>query len=499
MNLIPQKAGTTPSYYCTWEAQNNVKKRTNDPNPAKFEGDQGAQLARASLNDELLFGENGLALQYDKIRGDLYFVLDDGWDVPYGVNPATQKQDFGSLLLNEERFPSCDGTPAERLAKMNDRMKALGWKGVGLWVASQAQGEMGDNRLSKKQSIEYWTQRLKWCHQANIGYWKVDWGLHCHCLEFRQMLTNLAKQICPGLIIEHCRCMKPVNENAGRFDNWGEVTDNALKTFRFSDAFRSYDVTIPLSAATTLDRLAVLLQAPVDNGALGIINGEDELYVGAALGCAIGVMRSKLDRGEKRLDEATRAARWQRFAPAFGAGICKTNISMEIGTDTWHFKPGDTWASELIGTTVSQCAPMVIARGLDLPHFYDTSGDTPYVIAARNPSGATSIATIRRTFADGIRTPGCKIQLNAGASGNPIGIFGYYKELTINFDDTISAKKIYAQDLAGEAAQDITSLVMVDNNRLVISGKLITKIGLENATSGDLSEPGLVLVIKGDE
>ena len=53
------------------------------------------------------------------------FVLDDGWDVAYGVHPATQREQFGSLEVAEDRFPSCTGNPAERLKSLNDLVTTI--------------------------------------------------------------------------------------------------------------------------------------------------------------------------------------------------------------------------------------------------------------------------------------------------------------------------------------------------------------------------------------
>ena len=60
----------------------------------------------------------------------------------------------------------------------------------------------------------------------------------------------------------------------------------------FSDVLRTYDITAQLSVPTTLDRVVQIL-ASFDSlpKGKGIINCEDEPYVAASLGCAIGVMR----------------------------------------------------------------------------------------------------------------------------------------------------------------------------------------------------------------
>jgi uncharacterized protein YqfA (UPF0365 family) len=53
--------------------------------------------------------------------------------------------------------------------------------------------------------------------------------------------------------------------------------------------------------------------------------------------------------------------------------------------------------------------------------------------------------------------------------------------------------KVIAQDLAGDHPIDITRKVRIEGNRLIIPGKIIRKIGLMNATPGDLSAPGMVI------
>src|SRR5262245_21506497 len=193
-NLIPTQPGSTPSYWCTWGTQNLGRDDGTPMKAEQFEGDEGALLARNCLKADTLFGANGWAVQlYPAIRSDLYFILDDGWDVPYNVDAGKERWRFGSLILSEERFPDFGGTPAARLATINQRLKALGWRGAGLWIAAQAFGEGRDQQTLDMQAQQsYWRERLEWSRQAQIEYWKVDWGLHTHDLDFRRMLTDLA-------------------------------------------------------------------------------------------------------------------------------------------------------------------------------------------------------------------------------------------------------------------------------------------------------------------
>ena len=132
MNLIPEKNESSLSYWCSWHTQNIVammdcaSKFPPEIAAAMKEGADGAKGARMMLNEDLLFGEGGYAHQFDSVRNDLYLMLDDGWDVDYGINPDAHLEKFGSLIMSEERFPSVKGqTPAQRLKTINEKMLKL--------------------------------------------------------------------------------------------------------------------------------------------------------------------------------------------------------------------------------------------------------------------------------------------------------------------------------------------------------------------------------------
>ena len=60
---------------------------------------------------------------------------------------------------------------------------------------------------------------------------------------------------------------------------------------------------------------------------------------------------------------------------------------------------------------------------------------------------------------------------------------------------TAQTVTILAQDLAGTEAVDISDRVKVDGSYVVIPGEVIADVGLSAASEGDISDPGLVLVI----
>ncbi|MDR2673987.1 MAG: hypothetical protein LBC18_03745, partial [Opitutaceae bacterium] len=152
-DLIPAAPGhATPNYWCTWWSQADGRR---DPalraaraaalaNAPAFDGDQGDPAQRDGLNHQLVFAPGGWAHDYPDARADLHLVLDDGWDVPYGLDSAKSRAPFGSCIPDPARWPADPAaTPAQRLRALNDAAKAAGWRGLGLWIAVQKQGETG--------------------------------------------------------------------------------------------------------------------------------------------------------------------------------------------------------------------------------------------------------------------------------------------------------------------------------------------------------------------
>ena len=60
----------------------------------------------------------------------------------------------------------------------------------------------------------------------------------------------------------------------------------------------------------------------------------------------------------------------------------------------------------------------------------------------------------------------------------------------------MAGHQVLAQDLAGDIPEDITRLVHVSGDHVMIPGAVIDRVGRNAATPGDKSDPGLVLVIR---
>ena len=198
-----------------------------------------------------------------------------------------------------------------------------------------------------------------------------------------------------------------------------------IKCLSYSDVYRTYDVTTALTVATTFDRVGEMLcgALPQDNDSLGILNCEDELYMGAALGAAIGIMRYPEIPSALSCDEVVRAVRFSQIAPPFPAYSSQDKMSEEWLEDSWFFREEDTWKPEAHGHIVMQCAPAAIARNTELPTVC-AEGEKPFASACKNPNGVFSVATYPRTtpIKSGIFYP-ADITASAGDS-NTIGVFG---------------------------------------------------------------------------
>lgn len=506
-------------YWCSWVTQNYtaealINERKSAP---AFAGDQGTDGARWMMNEKNVFDEGGWIEQFPEVRENLYFLLDDGWDVPCGASPWKNGVGFGSLIVNDERFPSVKGLPPkERLKRLNERVKSKGWKGLGIWVAARcdfgdACGDdcvSGSNNACLSEKVkEYWRERVLWSKYAGVRYWKVDWGDFSASEEFRGFLTLTAQELFPELVVEHAACCPPLNgfsvadENySGRFESDKNVVEFAKKIAPFSEVIRSYDVLAPLCVSSTLDRLAVLLPM-----AKGYINAEDELYIAAALGCQVGVMRNEFGAGRtgktayngrinesffesNRLSEIAAVVRWQKIAPPFAGGTLLK--SDEVLFDDYYFEKGETWCGETYEKHVKQGAPCVISRNAPLPEVLaGASGNKPFCVASEFKNGAYAVCVLPRVINGKWTKVGGEITCAVSASVNKIAVFGKADKIIFKFGEGENIKSAKAISLLKDG--ELLGEAEVKGNEITVTSDLIKK-----ATASDKSAPALVINIE---
>ncbi len=509
-NLVPEDPATAQNYWCTWYWQNyNILKgqpvTTPDPrtvytNPA----------ARDELTEEILFGKDGWARALlPRTRGDYFFLIDHGWQ-----DKSIKENTFFTFIMDTIDFPSyAKFEPKERIKRLNDDIKELGWRGLGLWVRGN---------ISSEDARKF----VEWSKYAGIKYWKIDGGDTDEYFSYRRK-----QEIFPELALEYVTgAAGPINQN---WEIEGEEVypsvytpetdlikspalskaDKALEVLKNSDVFRTYDAAPLLVSTVTLQRIHdILRQTAGHSEYVSTLNIQDDCNIAAALGCLVAVKRHPMETPrmyegrdyhlqiagdrhvDKRLNEMDRLARWQRIAPPMPAGYGTYHASERMLIDKFVFRKSDTWFSLTHGKMVSQSAPAVMARNISLPEV-GSDGEPPYVLASRFPNGAVCIATEGRVRPDDSwYHPRADIAVECGDGKGSIGVFGYYKSLSLKFDRELSGSTVvWAQDLLSGQAMDISGLVKIEKNVMHIPGDLIEEIGTSENDEGDISAPGLVI------
>jgi len=189
-----------------------------------------------------------------------------------------------------------------------------------------------------------------------------------------------------------------------------------------------------------------------------------------------------------------RLALWQRIAPPMSAGYGSYRYSTTFLVDSIIFQKNDTWFKPSHEKMVRQSAPAIMARNIALPEvsFEDLA---PYVMASKFPNGAIAIATEGRvTQGNSWKEPKADITLKEVEVNKPIGVFGRYNSLTMVFSKRLPGSiKVYGQDLLADQPIDISDKVAINENRIIIDGELIEKIGKMAGDPGDISVPGMVI------
>ena len=477
-NLVPETPSGAPDYLCTWNLQCY---RSNQ---------DGSVKNRAEMVEENFFGDGpyqGWASLYPAIREDLFLVLDDSWDNPRDRNERDGNPYYGTVQLDTTRFPSFKGAPAQRLKALSDRLTGMGWKGVGGWICA----EKARTSRDVPDSV-YWPERLREAQEGGIRYWKVDWGEEQGNGAWRKQLSQWGREYAPDLTIEHA--MNPA-------------------FIAFSDTYRTYDVENITAQTVTIDRVAQYLAYAPEAPALGIINCEDEPYIAAGLGCAIGIMRhpftgalpsGRADIGfpesgrnlKRRLDEVVRGVRWHRIAQPFGSDGVSFSVDTLILEDGWKYRTDESWIWHEDGDTVWVSAPARVSRNMPLPKVGSEDPARPFVLASRYPGGAVAVATVGRSLGREYVLQEVPVEIEVPDLASPVGVFGRYGSLTLRYPYALGKVRVLAQDLAAHEAVDITGRVKVEGNKMTVPGSVIAEVGLSAASEGDVSDPGLVLKLE---
>ena len=518
-SLVPATAGTAPNYWCTWYWQNYLIRggqEVTDPNAQTIYTNAAA---REELTEDALFGERGMAVTLlPRTRGDFYFLIDHGWQ-----DKSIEENTFFTSIMDTLDFPSyAHLPPKEQLKQLSADIKALGWRGLGLWFRGSP-------------SREEMERIVRWSSYAGIEYWKIDGGDIDH-----YYATTIKDDIYPALTVEHITGTGPINPDwdkpgleyyssvytternvsqelqaGSTLDRRTKKAEKSLEVIQHTDVFRTYDAAPLTVSATTLQRVHDLLTTTAGKPEYrALLNVQDDCNIAAALGLLVAVKRHPMttprmykgkdfhlqiagDRHvERRLNEMDRLVRWQRIAKPMAAGYGTYTHADHYLIDSIVFHENDTWMTATHGNMVRQSAPAIMARNMALPEVV-SEGLAPYVVAAKFPEGAMAVATEGRVTPDkSWIEPRAAVTLPEVTVGTPIGVFGHYASLTLVFTEGLPQDfRVLAQDLLADTATDITDRVSVANGHLVIPGELIDEIGTTENNVDDISVPGLVVKI----
>lgn len=503
-NMIPSESPKqTMNTWCTWEAQwdgvlklrNDIKKGKNVYKSIAKAPEKLSQ--RDGIVEETIFGENGWAHNFGDLRSDMYFILDDGWDVDFYEEPWTKDiSKFGSHIPHNKRFPSVAGkSPKEKLKWINNKLVALGWRGGAIWIPAQMFPQK--KWITPGAQIDFWKERIGWSKYAGIKYWKVDWGIHCHDVKWRKMLTDLAKKEYPDLIIEHAY---PIHINGSQcFTNGLEVKDgkafggssiantpkNQLKDYceilGFSEIFRTYDT---IGKATTLDRMTYELQVGRKNNYNTYITCELNPELAAGLACYFGEMRRPQNPASKHI---VAFLRWQRIAPALPINATDVKVSQERLTDIFTHEDIPEYPP-FKNVKAPQSAPAIVVRGdLDLPKVSVEKGrEKPFVVATLHPNKTLCISFVKRR--KNIDSP-ADAQFNIDCANRKIGVFGTFNTLEFNLKNNSNNTKVWIQDLLTNTPIELKNFEIKDN-KLKINFADISLSGDKN------SHPAFILFVE---
>ena len=486
-NLLPPlSAEITGDYFCTWAMQKEVALRHG------MTGGHGTAQREALTWGDLCDGGSLYHTLPREVRGGLLFLVDDGWDVPLGApSPYDNTKCYGSLVPDPEKFGGLGKDAVSKLRNLSERVKELGYAGLGLWIAAERAGNSPD------ETHRFYETHAKRHAAAGVRYWKVDWGDFSHDMNYRRILGEEVKKNAPDLWVEHCvpqRALSAYEREPDFFERRARETEEILP---FSDVFRVYDVAPPFEEITVLARLheALLLSRKIKTreGYRGLLSAEWCAVIAAALGCTLGMM--------KVTDEGCAALRFHRLSPPFGVSEADYRFREETLTDSLYYEADEQPWLSTAGRMLSETAPAVMARGCPLPEVSPCGEEPPFVLASRNPrTGVYAVATLARTVDPNLsRILPADVTLSVEGNTVTVGVFGFFHSLTLRFDRAIGDVRVLGQCLLSEKSEDMTTFISINGNELRIDGREIRRFGKRACLVTDRTVPMLLLRIEPKE
>lgn len=483
-SLIPPPSDVvTGDYLCSWYAQQEIARRLG------LTKNRYAELRDTLTAGRLLDDSSGFHPLSREYRKGLIFLMDDGWDVPFGTpsDPPNWRR-FGSLLPDTEKFSSLGKTPNSRLARLSEGIRSLGYAGLGLWIAAERAGE------NTESTRRFYEEHATAHEKAGIRYWKVDWGDYEKDDAYRRAVSEAAHSRAPGLLVEHCATQQAL-DGLNRAADFKERRSRLIeKLVTFADVVRTYDVMSPFQEVCTLGRAHEVFSAAQrfgkEAGGNPLVCAEWAYFVAAALGCTVGIMR---------VDNECRALlRFRRLSPPFGACEAEYRFSEEFLTDTLYFENHTNRGIKVGGKLITESAPAVMARGVPLPTVVPGGPYLPFVAASKNPrTGVYAVGTFRRNIDPNVGViAAADVTLDVEGTCVRVGVFGFYRTLILRFPSKIEGDvRVLAQDFLLDKSIDMTTEVSINDCEMRLDGKILRWVGKRSRIYFDNANPALLLEI----
>ena len=220
------------------------------------------------------------------------------------------------------------------------------------------------------------------------------------------------------------------------------------------------------------------------------------MYLAAALGCQMGIMRSVYGKGlddwddSDRLREADAALFWQRIAPPFAGG--SVEISKEILTDEWTFQENEFWYQPINGRTIRQGAPAAVSRNAPLPEVSaGQTGAKPFVVCALNPNGVYSVAVLPRTLNGKRAYVGGDIICSLKKMPEKIAVFGFADSFEFQW---YQGKAVNLTAVSMLSGSEVEIPLSEKGNSFQLDADLMKKLW----KTDDKSAPAVLLTLRGN-
>ena len=483
-SLIPPPSDDiTGDYFCSWWMQESAAEKYG------LHG-KWATNARDALTSHFLFGSDTEfhPLPKEERRG-LIYVIDDGWDVPFGTFAFPGKTAmFGSLEANAERFSDLGRTPERRLYRICENIRTLGYAATGLWIATERYGE------DPEETYRFYAEHAILHASAGVRYRKVSRGTRERDSAYREIISRAVRENAPEIMVGHSVPQPPLS--AGQSDaERQELAREISAELMFSDEFRIYHLIPPFEnvvALRQLDQIFTLANLQKEKNPGALISAGARPYIAVALGCTLGMMGASPEGGI--------ALRFHRLSPPFPIGEATYLHSEDRLTDRLYLEnPSVSWIPIRTPALYEESAPARMSRGCPLP-VVRAAGEPPFVIASRHPkTGVYAVGTFTRSVDPNphfIALADVELPVEVEGDGVTVGVFGFYASLTLVFPSAISANvRVLIQDFLMDEYEDMTSKVSVSENKIRCSGTDLRIYGRRSQALYNEREPACLLRI----